>query len=245
MQGDPVVAATAQSGVVRPWQTLAPSLALSLIVHGIAWFWLGPAGFPASSRGAAGAAPQLSVTLVSAAAPAPATETAELPVPPVPLAASAASVPAVVPPAPKPPPPAAAAGTSPTVPAAPAVPPAPSAAGLSGVVSGPWYYAARYLHRSPTPLRPIRPDYPPLFSDVAGHVVLLLFINEQGGVDTYRIESAEPPQIFDEAVLRAFVRERYAPGLITGNPVKSQLLVEVSFQPGSEPVTGILLDSPR
>jgi outer membrane biosynthesis protein TonB len=233
----------AQSGVAaRPWRTLAPCLALSLVLHGIAWFWLGPAGFPASERGAAGAASELSVTLVSAAAPAPATETAALPVPRV---APAAPVPAVEPPAPKPLPPATAAGTSPAVPAAPTVPPAPSAAGLSGVVSGPWYYAARYLHRRATPLRPIRPDYPPLFGDVAGHVVLLLFINEQGGVDTYRIESAEPAQIFDDAVLRAFVKERYAPGLITGYPVKSQLLVEVSFQPGSEPVTGILLDSPR
>lgn len=233
----------AQSGVAtRPWRTLAPSLALSLVLHGVAWFWLGPAGFPASARGAGGAAPGLSVTLISAAAPAPAIETAEPAVPPV---APVAPVPAVEPPAPKALPPATAAGTSPAVPAAPIVPPAPSAAGLSGVVSGPWYYAARYLHRRVTPLRPIRPDYPPLFSDVAGHVVLLLFINEHGRVDTYRIESAEPAQIFDEAVLKAFVNERYAPGLITGYPVKSQLLVEVSFQPGSDPVTGILLDSPR
>lgn len=239
----------AQSGVAtRPWRTLAPSLALSLIVHGIAWFWLGPSGFPARARGTAGGPPELSVTLVSAAAPAPAIETAELPVPPVPLIAPAAPVPAVEPPAPKPLPPVTAAGTIPAVPAVQAVPLAPSApsvAGLSGVVSGPWYYAARYLHRSPTPLRPIRPEYPPLFSDVAGHVVLLLFLNEQGSVDTYRIESAEPARIFDEAVLRAFVKERYAPGLITGYPVKSQLLVEVSFEPGSEPVTGILLDPSR
>ena len=72
-----------------------------------------------------------------------------------------------------------------------------------------------------------------------------MLINEQGTVDTYRIVKAEPAGIFDETVVTAFVKERYAPGLITGRSVKSQLLVEVVFEPGAEPRSGVLLELPR
>ena len=127
----------------------------------------------------------------------------------------------------------------------PAVPSTPYRAALAGIVSGPWYYSARYLHRRPTPLKPIRPAYPPLVGDLAGNVVLLLLINERGTVDSHQIVKAAPGGIFEESVVTAFINERYAPGLITGYPVKSQLLVEVIFEPGAEPRTGILLDLPR
>ena len=217
------------------WRSLAPSLGVSLILHGMAWFWLGPAGFPAAGRPSGEAPAGLSVTLATAAAPLPVIETADLSVP---------AAPQVEPP-PRPAPVVEAPGTGAAASAEPVPRPALSTAGLSGIVSGPWYYSARYLHRRPTPLKPIRPIYPPLFEDVAGHVVLLLFINEQGTVDTHRILSAEPATIFDDAVVTAFVRERYAPGLITGYPVRSQLLVEVVFEPGSEPRTGILVEPPR
>jgi protein TonB len=120
-------------------------------------------------------------------------------------------------------------------------PPPPVAAVVpSGLFPGPWYYAARYLHRRPTPLKPIRPIYPPEAENLPGQVILLLLINENGAVDTYRIIESQPPGIFDTAVTDAFVRERYAPGLITGYPVKSQLLVEVVFEPGSTPTTNVL-----
>ena len=116
---------------------------------------------------------------------------------------------------------------------------------MAGIVSGPWYYSARYLHRRPTPLKPIRPAYPPFVGDLAGNVVLLLLINERGTVDSHQIVKAVPGGIFEESVVTAFINERFAPGLITGYPVKSQLLVEVTFEPGAEPRTGILLDMPR
>ena len=73
----------------------------------------------------------------------------------------------------------------------------------------------------------------------------MLLINERGTVDSHQIMKAEPGGIFEESVVTAFIGERYAPGLITGYPVKSQLLVEVIFEPGAEPRTGILLDLPR
>ncbi|GAB2180549.1 hypothetical protein DLREEDagrD3_07720 [Denitratisoma sp. agr-D3] len=106
---------------------------------------------------------------------------------------------------------------------------------VSGLIAGPWYYPARYLHRHVTPLRPIWPDYPAAAQNTAGSVTLLLLVNEEGKVDRYRIESAEPPGVFDDAVIRAFTGETYAPGLIAGMPVKGQLQAEVSFEPGQPP----------
>lgn len=120
-----------------------------------------------------------------------------------------------------------------------------SPAGPSGIVSGPWYYPASYLHRRPTPLRPILPAYPRFVSEVAGRVILLLLINPQGTVDTFRLMDANPAGVFDQTVITAFVNERYAPGLILRHPVRSQLLIEVIFEPGSSPQTSVLNDLPR
>jgi hypothetical protein len=220
----------------RGRQSFAISLVLSLILHGLAWNFLRPAGLPAQTRLAGKLPPALNVSLVMAALPVPLLETPELPAP------------VATPPEPSPPPaqnlpPARVPGTATTATVEPVAPAAP--AGLSGIVSGPWYYTARYLHRRPTPLKPIRPNYPPFTSDIAGHVVLLLLINEQGTVDTHRFLQADPAVIFDETVVTAFIKERYAPGLISGHPVKSQLLVEVIFEPGTEPRTGVLVEAPR
>ena len=115
----------------------------------------------------------------------------------------------------------------------------------NGLLPGPWYYPARYLHRRPSPLHPIKPEYPPQAQAIAGRVVLVLLLNEKGGVDDYRIEASEPPGIFEDAVIRAFTRETYAPGMITGYPVKSQMLVEVRFEPGEAPQTTVLPALPQ
>lgn len=105
----------------------------------------------------------------------------------------------------------------------------------SGLIPGPWYYPARYLHRRSSPLRPIWPDYPLDLETVRGHVVILLLISEEGKVDHYRIESADPAGPFEASVIKAFTSSSYAPGLIAGQKVKSQLLAEVFFEPGMPP----------
>lgn len=120
------------------------------------------------------------------------------------------------------------------------LPLATNPAQASGLLPGPWYYPARYLHRRPTPLKPIYPAYPPEEENTQGHVMLLLLINEQGTVDSYQLMESQPAGRFDNAVIEAFTHETYAPGLITNYPVKSQLLVEVRFEPGSLPMTNIL-----
>ena len=105
----------------------------------------------------------------------------------------------------------------------------------AGMFSGPWYYSAQYLHRRPSPLRPIWPVYPAEAETVRGHVILLLLINEQGKVDQSRIESADPAGIFEASVIKAFTSAAYAPALIAGYKVKSQLRAEVFFEPGAPP----------
>lgn len=122
------------------------------------------------------------------------------------------------------------------------LPPSVEATQPPGLFPGPWYYAARYLHRRPTPLKPIRPAYPSEAENISGRVVLLLLLNEQGTVDSYQVIDSQPPGRFDSTVIEAFSHETYAPGLITGYVVKSQLLVEVVFEPGTLPEASILPD---
>lgn len=98
---------------------------------------------------------------------------------------------------------------------------------------GPWYYAAQYLHQRPAPIAPIRPDYPAL-ADANIHVVrILLLLSASGSVDGYRLLEGEKDTPFSKAVVQAFTTAAYVPGLIANTPVKSQLLAEVTFDPGS------------
>jgi hypothetical protein len=219
-----------------PWYRLAFSLGVSLFLHGIVLGSFGPSVFSMQGPTSGIAAPGMTVSFTPVIAP------PQVPAPePLVLRAASEPDPPQTAPAPAATEPGAVAAASPQ----PAVPSTPYRAALAGVVSGPWYYSARYLHRRPTPLKPIRPAYPPLVGDLAGNVVLLLLISERGTVDSHQVVKAAPGGIFEESVVTAFINERYAPGLITGYPVKSQLLVEVIFEPGAEPRTGILLDLPR
>ena len=109
--------------------------------------------------------------------------------------------------------------------------------GSAADVFGPWYYTSRYLHRRPSPLKPIWPQYPAGTEGLTGHVLLLLYIGYDGSVDKYEIVESEPKGIFDEAVIEAFATARYAPGRITGYAVRSQLLVEVTYEPTKSPLS--------
>ena len=120
------------------------------------------------------------------------------------------------------------------------LPPAVDSAQAAGLLPGPWYYPARYLHRRPTPLKPIYPAYPVAEENTPGQVVLLLLVNERGTVDSYQVMESQPAGRFDDVVIKAFAHETYAPGLITNYPVKAQLLVDVRFEPGRLPTANIL-----
>jgi TonB family protein len=66
---------------------------------------------------------------------------------------------------------------------------------------------------------------------LAGVVRVRLLINEQGTVDAAEVVSAQPEGEFEEAALAAVRRLVYDPALRNGRPVKSEKLIEVTFDP--------------
>jgi protein TonB len=97
---------------------------------------------------------------------------------------------------------------------------------------------ARYLplREVDTPARPrgtvplIYPENPFIWK-LGGVVRLRLLIDEHGTVDAAEVLSAEPEGEFEEAALAAVRRLIYDPALRNGRPVKSEKLIEVTFDP--------------
>lgn len=93
------------------------------------------------------------------------------------------------------------------------------------------YYKARELDRRAEPLEEI-----PLNNPMAGpgpgksvKVILLLLINEDGGVDSVATLEAPPAGGFGDMARAAFITTRFSPALKDGRPVKSQKIVEVLY----------------
>jgi len=87
-----------------------------------------------------------------------------------------------------------------------------------------------------TPARPrgtVPLIYPenPLIWKLGGVVRVRLLINERGTVDAAEVVSAQPEGEFEEAALAAVRRLVYDPALRNGRPVKSEKLIEVTFDP--------------
>lgn len=73
---------------------------------------------------------------------------------------------------------------------------------------------------------------------LAGTVRARVFINEQGAVDSVQIVEARPHSgIFEEAALEALRQVKYEAAKIGGLAVKSQKLVEVTFNPYEDKAT--------
>jgi TonB family protein len=192
---------------------LAVALALSALLHAAVLYHTygtGRAGAPSAGRYDA-----LSARLVS-------TE-----LPPPPASALAAAVLAAVPDPAAPAPPAESTSRS-----ASAIAPATPGPRGPALISGLRYYLGSELDRRATPLQAIEPDYPDDASGREHTVVLRVFINASGAVDNVAVQDAGPAEAFENAARTAFARARFAPGLLRGVPVKSQLVVEVKFDPG-------------
>ena len=95
----------------------------------------------------------------------------------------------------------------------------------------PDYLLGARLDPGPKPLGDIQPEYPDSANLQEGKVVLRLLISDTGVVDNVAVVRAEPKGLFEEAALEAFRAARFSPGLVLGTPVKSQITVEVEFQP--------------
>lgn len=102
-----------------------------------------------------------------------------------------------------------------------------------GVISlpGPYYFPPHELNLRPQVAMPVPLEYPdnaPLVPK--NRVVLRLFINESGDVDLIKVETADVPDELEQLARTAFAQAKFQPGLRGNFPVKSQMLVEITFE---------------
>jgi periplasmic protein TonB len=57
-------------------------------------------------------------------------------------------------------------------------------------------------------------------SGIRGWVTVRFIVNEQGRVEQVTIREAEPPEVFDQSVIRCVGAWRFQPGTVDGRPVK-------------------------
>jgi TonB family protein len=100
------------------------------------------------------------------------------------------------------------------------------------------YYPASELQQQPEPLQPVEPEAPAESGSREGFVHLRLLINERGGVDEATVVRAEPSGVYEKSALAAFANARFSPGVRSGVPVKSQILVEVQYRLQNRAVSG-------
>lgn len=93
------------------------------------------------------------------------------------------------------------------------------------------YYTARELDVQPRTLQDIQPTYPPAAERQrqSGTVRLELKIEADGRVSDVAVVGADPPDVFDESARAAFAAARFSPAQKDGRPVRTRMLVEVSY----------------
>jgi len=115
--------------------------------------------------------------------------------------------------------------------------PGPSAAADTGGLNLPaaeTWYTAREVDVRAEPLTEVRLRYPEHLRGeaVLGKVQLRLFIDERGVVRKMQVAASEPDGMFDDAAKQAWEKVSFSPALKNGIPVKSQKLLELTYQPG-------------
>lgn len=103
----------------------------------------------------------------------------------------------------------------------------------ASAATDPVYYSARELDIYPVPLVPIQFEYPAhlVQAHIAGEVRVRLQVDEAGTVDQAAVIDAQPPGYFEEYARAAFASVHFSPGRREGRAVKSQVTVQVSFDP--------------
>ena len=116
----------------------------------------------------------------------------------------------------------------------------PAAERAAGVgllpIPAPAYYTTDQLTKRPQPTSDPRLDVPeigPIFA--TGKVVLKIWINEIGKVNSVEVEKSDLPDAMTRAAAAAFGQLRFLPGEILGRPVGSVMRIEVSYDEGARP----------
>lgn len=115
--------------------------------------------------------------------------------------------------------------------AAPEVPEAPAQGLALPPLPDPVYYPARQLDVYPALLEPINLPYPERAArdEVSGKVTVLLLIDERGMVNDVSVVEAEPAGYFEETTHAVFSETRFSPARKDGRPVRSRVLISVSY----------------
>ena len=107
------------------------------------------------------------------------------------------------------------------------------------------YIKASQLSVRPSPIGEIRVPSPE--NAVAPRVVTIkvtLFVDERGSVAKIAFEEPAPAEPFRDAVQKAFAKARFHPGKVGKRAVKSQMRIEVTFDPKvNQPNTGMAVGS--
>lgn len=84
------------------------------------------------------------------------------------------------------------------------------------------WYTARQVDRRPEIMTPTLPVYPEQARSrgIEGSVVVEVHIDETGRVRDIQILEADPPGVFDAAVLEVYGQALYRPALLDGQPVR-------------------------
>jgi protein TonB len=128
---------------------------------------------------------------------------------------------------------AASSGSSQSVAASPAT--GPLAVPLAGVR----YYRARELERRPEALNEVEIAYPEeaVRARMQGMMRLELFISDTGRLDKAVILDADPPGVFDQAVIDAVRALEFSPGVLGGRNVRSVKLIEIPLNAAGDSAT--------
>jgi len=84
------------------------------------------------------------------------------------------------------------------------------------------WYTARQVDRRPELLTPVLPVYPEEARrrGIQGSVVIEVHIDETGRVREIEVLEANPPGVFDAAVLEVYGQAQYSPAVLNGRPVR-------------------------
>jgi outer membrane biosynthesis protein TonB len=97
-------------------------------------------------------------------------------------------------------------------------------------ILAPTYYAAEQLTKHPKATSDVELDAPEIRSIAAsGTLILKLWINEVGAVDSVDIEKSEVPPPVSDSAIAAFKRLLFTPGEIDGRRVASMMRIEITY----------------
>lgn len=111
-----------------------------------------------------------------------------------------------------------------------------AASGAPGLLPDPVYYPVRQLDVLPALQSTVRLDYPERAArdNVGGQVLVMLMIDEAGMVNDVTVMDARPAGYFEDAVRGAFSAARFSPARKAERPVKSRVLISVSYNPSEK-----------